>query len=124
MRRFIIFLNQIKLIYKSIQLKKDFSKKRNLSGWNDRTRTCALQSQNLVPYQLGYIPKIFTIINYPFQRFCQRQIPVNTGLLLLASNTKIHLVSRPYGGIDGLGVGKLCCGDWAYTWIFFSNYQG
>lgn len=93
-------------------------------GWNDRTRTCALQSQNLVPYQLGYIPKIFTIINYLFQRFCQRQIPVNMCLFLLASDAQIHLVSCSYCGVDGFGVRKLSGGDWTYFFIFLSNYQG
>ena len=45
--------------------------------------------------------------------------PAIIDLFFPTSYAKIHLESRPYGGIYRPCVGKLSSGDWAYIIIFF-----
>lgn len=71
-------------------------------------------SQNLNSY----------LYKLPLSKILSTLNPANYGLFLLTSDTKIHLITCSYGGVDGLGVGKLCCCDWTYIFIFLSNYQG
>ena len=63
------------------------------------------------------------IFSYPYKlplsTILSTTNPAIIDLFFPTSHAKIHLESRPYGGIYGSCVGKLGSGDWAYTLVFF-----